>query len=214
MRTEELIKVLAADTQPSPSGVPQRRLALAALAGGAAALLGTVFWLGLRGDLTDAVIGGGFFWAKAGYTGAIAAACALAALRLASPERQATGLLALVGAIVALMAGLGVWEYAMLAPAERISAIRGVSWTVCARNILVLALPMIALSLVVVRSLAPTRPTLAGLACGLFSGGLAATIYGLHCPEATLVFVSLWYTLGVALCGLLGAALGRFLLRW
>jgi hypothetical protein len=47
------------------------------------------------------------------------------------------------------------------------------------------------------------------------NGGIAATAYGLlHCGEATAAFVATWYTLGVAAAGLIGAAVGRFALRW
>ena len=62
---------------------------------------------------------------------------------------------------------------------------------------------------------APTRPTAAGLALGVATGGIAATAYGLlHCGEATAAFVATWYTLGVATAGLIGAGIGRLALRW
>jgi hypothetical protein len=74
--------------------------------------------------------------------------------------------------------------------------------------------PMTLICLWVLRQLAPTRPMLAGFAAGAFSGGVAATVYGLHCPEATFVFVGVWYTLGLVASGLIGALIGRFALRW
>lgn len=43
---------------------------------------------------------------------------------------------------------------------------------------------------------------------------MAATVYGLHCPENTFTFVALWYSLGVLLLAALGAVLGRWVLRW
>ncbi|WP_395445953.1 NrsF family protein [Caulobacter sp. UC70_42] len=58
------------------------------------------------------------------------------------------------------------------------------------------------------------RLTLAGLATGLFAGGVAATVYGLHCAENTFTFVALWYSLGVLSLAALGAAVGRWALRW
>ncbi|WP_233244858.1 NrsF family protein, partial [Caulobacter sp. HMWF009] len=70
------------------------------------------------------------------------------------------------------------------------------------------------LGLWLVRGLAPTRPVLAGFATGAFAGGVAATVYGLHCPESTFVFVGLWYSLGIMACAGLGAVLGRIVLRW
>jgi hypothetical protein len=43
---------------------------------------------------------------------------------------------------------------------------------------------------------------------------VAATIYGLHCPEHTMAFVAVWYSLGVAAVTALGAILGHWVLRW
>jgi hypothetical protein len=43
---------------------------------------------------------------------------------------------------------------------------------------------------------------------------LAATVYGLHCGESTMVFVGTWYTLGVLGTGVLGAVIGKWALRW
>jgi hypothetical protein len=91
---------------------------------------------------------------------------------------------------------------------------RGHSSAVCSRYILMLALPGLAATLLVLRGMAPTRPGLAGFAAGAFAGGVAATIYGLSCGESTMVFVGTWYTLGVLATGVLGAVIGRWVLRW
>jgi hypothetical protein len=75
-------------------------------------------------------------------------------------------------------------------------------------------MPIYACLIVAVRGLAPTRPPLAGAAAGLAAGALAATLYGLHCPEQAAVFVVTWYTLGIATATALGAVVGARLLRW
>lgn len=213
MRTEDLIAVLSADTRRIPPGAAARRLALAGLAGGVVALALVVFWLGLRPDLTQA-LGRGFFWFKAAYTGLIGATFAWASLQLSRPQ-PAPALPWRIGAgLLLLCVLLGVIQALPLDNAARMQALRGVSWTVCARNILILGAPLTLLSLAALRSLAPTRPMLAGFAAGLFAGGTAATLYGLHCPEATFLFVALWYSLGMALCGAFGALVGRWWLRW
>jgi hypothetical protein len=62
--------------------------------------------------------------------------------------------------------------------------------------------------------MAPTRLRLAGAAAGLLAGGVAATVYGLHCQEMTAAFVVTWYSLGVAASVAVGALLGPRLLRW
>lgn len=213
MRTDDLIAALAADTSPVVRAAPQRALLLSAAVGAPIALALVLAWLGLRPDLA-AALGGGFFWIKAAYTAALATAFAFAAERLARPGLMPRAALAAGGGIVALVVALGVGQLLMIDPAERVAALKGGSWTVCTRNILALGAPMTLISLLALRRLAPTFPVLAGAAAGLFSGGVTATVYGLHCPEATFAFVGLWYTAGVACCGLLGAALGRWMLRW
>jgi len=119
--------------------------------------------------------------------------------------------LAVVGAAVTW----GGIETALKPPDQRMAGWLGQTWDVCGLNILLVSAfagPLVFLS---ARRLAPTRPTAAGLALGLASGGLAATAYGLlHCGEATAAFVATWYTLGIAAAGLIGAAVGRFALRW
>jgi hypothetical protein len=53
-----------------------------------------------------------------------------------------------------------------------------------------------------------------GAIAGLLAGATGAFIYAFHCDESAAPFVALWYTIGISLVGLLGAALGRILLRW
>jgi len=78
----------------------------------------------------------------------------------------------------------------------------------------ILSLPALAGALWALRGLAPTRPRAAGLAAGLLAGGLGAFGYALSCTELSPAFVAIWYSLGIALAGALGAALGPRILRW
>ena len=64
------------------------------------------------------------------------------------------------------------------------------------------------------RRAATTRPVAAGFAAGVMAGSVGAFGYALSCPEASPAFVATWYTLGIALTGALGAALGPRVLRW
>lgn len=213
MRTDELLDVLAADTRAVPAGWASRWLAMTAAAGAMVALALVLAWLKLRPDLGRAVAGG-FFWIKALYTAALGVAGFWATERLARPGVSARA--AVLAAIVVLLVFelVAAIQFAPMNGPARLVALQGVSWTVCSRNIVILAAPTTVLCLLVVRQLAPTQPTAAGFAAGAFAGGVAATVYGLHCPEATFVFVGVWYTLGIVVSGLIGGLLGRFMLRW
>jgi hypothetical protein len=90
----------------------------------------------------------------------------------------------------------------------------GHSWLACPRNVLGLSLPALAAALWALRGLAPTRPRRAGLAAGLFAGALGAGGYALGCREESTVFISLWYSAGIAASGLLGALIAPRVLRW
>ena len=212
MRTDDLIDALAQDAGPSHS--PRRRLALVGGLGALAALALVLCWLHMRHDLMDAMHGG-MFWMKALYTGLLGAAGYLAIERLSRPGGSGRRGWTLGLVVLAVFVVAGIWQ-AIVSPdiQAALHMLRGHSWHSCSRNIMVLGLPMLALGLAVVRGLAPTRPTLAGFATGLFSGGVAATVYGLHCPEHTFTFVALWYSLGVLLLASLGALIGRWALRW
>ncbi|MBN9319902.1 MAG: DUF1109 family protein [Caulobacterales bacterium] len=204
MRTDDLITALAADTRAVPRYAALRGLALSTFIGAPIALALTLWWLGLRPDLVSAV-GGAFFWIKAAYTLALSLAFGAAALRLVRPGARARAALATGGGVIVLIVLLGLVQLIGMEAAERMPALRGCS---------ALGAPMTLVAILALRSMAPTSPTLAGGVVGLFCGGVSATVYGLHCPEATLAFVGLWYSLGVMACGALGVALGRWLLRW
>ena len=90
----------------------------------------------------------------------------------------------------------------------------GRSWTSCPWLVLMLSAPIFAGLLWSFRKLAPTRLHAAGAVAGLGAGAWAATIYCLHCPEVSAIFVLTWYSLGILLAAGIGALLGPRLLRW
>lgn len=211
MRTDELIADLA--SRAAPAGPRAGRLGLGA---GAGALVGGALMLalfGLRPDLATAV-GGFSFWMKAAYTASLSLGAAFALARLGRPEAGPTAFFWLLAAPSALLAGLAAVELAAAAPSEWRALILGQSARECPVRIVFLALPVFAGLVWAFRRLAPTRLRLAGAAAGLLAGAVGATVYGLHCPEATASFVAVWYTLGVGACALFGALAGPALLRW
>jgi hypothetical protein len=214
MKTDDLIDLLARDAAPPPgAGVP-RRLAIACLLAVAGALALLLARWGLRPDLHDAMRTGPF-WMKAGYTLWIAAAAfvmtAQAARPGGAPNRPAR--MALVAAVVVIL-GLAITDMVLTPAADRHAAWMGHSALWCPWRILAISVPAFAAIVWGLRSLAPTRLTLAGAAAGLLAGGIGATVYGLYCQETTAMFVASWYTLGLAGCAGIGALLGPRLLRW
>ena len=211
MRTDTLIALLATGAGPAPRAAVARRLAPALLCGVAASAALALIGLG---PVRDVAIPGVALWVKLAYALALAAAAAWLTGRLARPAARTNGAALAVAAVVAGMTVLGaVWLFAA-APGERVRDMLGHSWAFCPWGVLLLSRPGLAAVLWALRGLAPTRPRAAGLAAGLLAGALGAAGYALACVEQSLAFVALWYTLGIAACGMLGAALGPRVLRW
>ena len=181
------------------------RLAEIGVAGAFVAVLMVLMWLGPRPDLATAPAQP-FFWVKAIYTGALALAAPRAVTALMRRRGNVAPPLAVAAALVATMLIAASIDANRVEPALLARLFRPVGIMDCFRNILSLATPMLIFSALGLRRLDLERPAAVGLAAGLFCGGVAATILGLHCPHATFVFVGLWYTAAIGLCGLIGAA--------
>jgi len=212
MRTDALIDMLSRGAGPAPRAVAARRLAPACAIGLAASVL---LALALIGTLPASVFETPAPWIKLAYTASLLLAAAWLAARAARPAAPLTLPGRAVLAVVLLM-GLGsaVALVFYTSPADRVAALMGETWRVCARNVLGLSLPALGLALWAMRGLAPTRLRMAGFASGLLAGATGAIGYSLACPEASPAFVAIWYTSGVLLAGLVGAALGPRVLRW
>ena len=213
MKTDDLLDVLAADLTPASAWTVQARFLAGAGVAVAVALALVLFWLKLRPDLAVAV-GGATFWMKAAYTAALSVAGFWCAERLARPEGSARGGVTVAALAVAVLVALGVAGLAVAPASERLALLMGNSWRRCPVSILALAVPGLVVGLLIMRRFAPTRLCLAGAATGLLAGGVAASAYGLHCPETAPAFVAIWYTLGIASSTGLGALIGPSALRW
>jgi hypothetical protein len=213
VKTDELITLLARDATPVKRSALPLRLAPPVLAGAVIAFAILVPWLGIRPDLAEAATGA-TYWMKTLYTFGLGVAGFALVERLSRPGAKGR----LGWAMIALWAALAIIFAAaqlMSTPADQMqSALMGSTWDKCPWRILLLSLPGLALTLWTMRGFAPTRPTLAGAAAGLLAGGLAATVYGLHCQETAIPFVAIFYTLGIVLSTATGALIGSRVLRW
>lgn len=213
MNTNELISSLVAEVRPVPRAAVGRRLAAGVIAGMIASTLLVLVMLGLRPDLGVA-IHGATFWMKWGYTISLAAVAIHVASRLARPDPGSLRRMWLIAVPVLVLAGLGVGELIRTPRADWLAMWLGHSWSKCPALVLTLAVPIFVGLLWSFRRLAPTRLRAAGAAAGLAAGAFSATVYCLHCPEVSAIFVLTWYSLGMLLAAAFGAIAGPRLLRW
>ncbi|MGH6859068.1 MAG: NrsF family protein [Phyllobacterium sp.] len=213
MTTDDLIARLAGDLKPVSPGAVIGRVVLGLGLGLAASSILMLAWLGMRPDLMAAT-GTMPFWSKLAYTLALAAIGASAVKRIAHPLGSIWPNLVLMLAGLLLLGVLAGMQLAMAPPERYPELLIGKSMAVCTFNIVMLSLPFLIGAFWVLRGLAPTRLTVAGGAAGLAAGAMGALVYSFHCTESGMPFVAVWYTLGVLVPGLIGAAAGRFVLRW
>jgi len=213
MKTDDLVALLAADAQPVPRNAATRRIALALLLGLplAAVIMQTRF--GVRSDLVQ-VMYWPMFWVKVLLPCLIAIAGFVVLQRLARPGVAVRGGWLGLALPVLMLWTLAVASYLLAPEAERAGMVWGQTWRTCSLNIALISLPVFVAAMVALKSLAPTRPALAGAGAGALAGAAAAAVYAFHCPELALPFLAIWYVAGMALPVVAGALLGPRVLRW
>ena len=211
--TDDLINRLTADLEPVPKRAVERRLLLALAVGFAVTVIGTFLVLDL---MMDRPFGGAdsamMFWTKFGYTLAFGLLGLAAAPVLVRPEGRIIWPLVVAGLLVLLALGRGsmMWMEADW----KMDLLMGQTAMVCPWLITLAGLPVLIALLGAMRSLAPRSPTLAGFAAGLVAGGFGAWAYAFYCGETGMMFMAVWYSLGIFITAALGAAMGKLLLRW
>ena len=213
MTTEQLIATLSRDVPRVSRHAVARRIVLGIAAGGIVTMIVVTAVLGVRPDLMVAMHGVSF-WMKWTYTTSLGVGAVYAIARLARPTPMALRGLWLLAVPTLVLAGIGVGELAHTPSSNWLAMWLGGSWMVCPWLVLSLAAPIFAGLLWSFRTLAPTRMRAAGAVAGLGAGAWAATIYCLHCPEVSAIFVLTWYSLGILLAAGVGALVGPRLLRW
>ena len=213
MKTDDLIDALASDTTPFARHTVGRRLAVGLALGAVVSVAIMVLWLGVRADLMDAMRTGPF-WMKFAYALSVAALGFGLMDRLARPDGEGGVFGPMILAPLAIMTVLAIYQISGAPEELRMKMMLGATYQVCARNIVIVSAPIFLGLFWALRSLAPTRLTLAGAVAGVLAGAAGTYIYAFHCNESAAPFVAIWYTLGIAAVGVLGALLGRALLRW
>jgi len=211
MKTEELIRVLAADASRPVIPIAStlwRALGLGVFVSTAMLLL----LLQPRADIPRAVFTLRFDF-KLVFALLMAAAAMLFLRETArpfAPERWrwplALGPILLVAGVVAELSTQPVTAWGSL--------LVGHNPGHCLSMIPVLSLPLVVCLLVALRRAAPLQPIVAGATAGLVAGGVGSLLYALTCPDDSPLFVATWYSIAIA--GVTGGAawVGKRLLRW
>jgi hypothetical protein len=211
MRTEDLIRVLAADSVRPV--VPVHRLLVGALVGGAA-LSAALFraLLDPRPDISAAADTFPFLF-KLAVMLILAGSAVAALLHLARPLPYTHWRRVL--AIAPLLLAAGIVTELLAVPADTwLPRLVGHNATHCLSLIPLLSLaPAVCVFLALKRS-APAQPALAGGVAGLLAGAIGAVLYALTCPDDSALFVGTWYSIAIAIVTLVSAGIGRRVLRW
>jgi hypothetical protein len=211
--TDDLIDTLVDDLRPIGAGSVARTLSVG-IGGGVIVAFGLMMaMLGMRPDLSAAAATSAY-WIKFFYTLVLGIVAFAAVERLARPSGEAARALWAAAILLAAVAALAALQLSGAPPEARMPLVMGTSAQKCPWLIVVLSLPVLAGATAAMRRLAPTRPTLGGFWVGICAGAFGGFVYALHCDEAGIPFLSLWYTAGMLAVGALGALFGRTLLRW
>jgi hypothetical protein len=211
MKTNDLIAMLARN---EAAVAPRVRFPWAAVAAASVvSFIVLVLWRGLNDELvSDMALG--MFWVKILFVSLLALTLAPALQKLALPGQRATTWLKRAGFVAAIAWAVLLAGSVLSERAEVMEALTDDQNSTCPITIFALSIPLMVAGFFGMRQLAPTRLTLAGACVGLFSGAVAATVYALHCTGYHPTFIAVWYTLGMLIPTVIGAALGRFVLRW
>lgn len=211
MRTDALIEALAKDIEPVKAPRTGARFTAAAALGAVLAGMVVAVLFGVRQDIGAAIIP---VLSKTLYCLAAVAAAAPLAFILSQPNTSMRRWLAPTVLLVAASLGVAAWVVAQAPPEARFDVWLAGGFPECLRRIPILATPVAVALLFIVRTLSPTRLTLAGAAVGGLAGAIAGVAYSWFCPVDSVAYVATWYLAAMLICAALGATFGRWLLRW
>ena len=210
MKTDDLVRLLAADARRTAA--PRTAILRAALVSGIIVCLAFVALVGVRPDLLSALADPPVAF-KFVFTASVASAAAAYGLRAIRPDDGSSPLVFALPVMV-LLAGAAALELSVTPRATWLSAATGTAPLRCLVLIVASALFPVAALLATMRSGAPRRPALAGAAAGIGGGAIGAAVFALHCPNDSALFVAIWYGLGLAITGAIGASVGARRLAW
>ena len=213
MKTDDLIKILATNVEPTDRSKSSRELAGVVLFGAATSIAIVLLTTGLRSDLESAHTFP-YLLVKLAFAGIIVGLAVSSLSRVSRPGGEKTR--SPFWSSAPLAAVLGIAALVLIAmPIMHLSTMAtGNGWLECLISIPVIAIAPFAGVVWFLRRMAPTDLTRAGAVGGILAGGMSAMGYALHCTDDSMAFIAIWYGGAIVLCALTGAILGPRLLRW
>jgi hypothetical protein len=212
--TEHLINSFVEKHRPVPSSWIEWASLVVVIAGGVAAAAAMAATIGFRTDLALAFESGRIV-AKYAFMLTVLVLSAHLYVRLSRPGRRLTDeivVLLLPMAFIWIAAFIQLMLYGEPGPAVLFG--EKANWILCVILVPLYAIVPFALLTYVLRKSAPTDIPGAGIAVGLFSTAIAATIYAAHCPCDTPVFVAIWYPLAFTVGGIAGRWIVPLFVKW
>jgi hypothetical protein len=212
VKTDDLISSLVAD-QGRPPARTGRTLAVALPLSLIISLLVFTAELRMRADFITA-LGSWRYIFKFATAGSIALFGLILLLELSRPEQPVRRALLWLPLALAPLLFSVVMEFMMLPSDQWGASAMGFYPFYCLTLVPAIALAPLVAGLVAMRRGAPQSPTIAGAVAGFAAGGIGAFIYSIHCDNDSPFYVGIWYLGAVIMVTVLGALLGRSLLRW
>jgi hypothetical protein len=212
MKTDDLITSLSAG-QPARHTPPASMFAWAVTAAILFAGIAMLLSIGLRPDLASA-LGTWRFDMKFVVTLTLTASAFFLLRSAIYPEGLERAPLWIVLAAPALLLAAVAYELVVLPASAWRAALMGTNWLHCLILVPLFGIVPLAVALWALRRGATTRPMLTGFLAGLLAGGIGATFYAANCPDDSPLFVVTWYPVGILGLGVMGALVGRRVLRW
>lgn len=212
MKTDDLIRALAADSATPPPSL--RRLFIAALLSGVAiAVCLFLVFLGPRPHL-PALLNDPRVLFKLCLPILLTVLSVPVVLRLVRPGSPLRLVLVLLAIVPLLLAIANVAEFITVPSVLWSERVMGYHPVGCFLSILMLSAAPLAAVLLALRHGAPEHPVFAGAAAGLLAGAAGAAVFAPHCPNDSPFFVAVWYSLAIGVVAAFGALAGARLLRW
>lgn len=211
MNTEQLVASLVADRARSSAPLG-RSVGRAVAAGALVSLMVFAIEFGPRVDLAAAFATWRFDLKLVLVLTALMAASGVC-IAMARPLTTASWRWGVLPVVIIAIAALGA-ELTLMPAQTWETRLVGSNALVCLTAIPLFALAPLAALLLALRRTAPASPALAGAAAGALAATTAAAIYAFHCFDDSPLFVLTWYPLAAIPVIVVGAIIGRRLLRW